>query len=55
MSTLSHTPSSDSLKTQTPLLEENLTDTVDYKGRPGNRKNSGGWKSATFLIGKIKK
>ncbi|XP_077241400.1 protein NRT1/ PTR FAMILY 5.10-like isoform X2 [Tasmannia lanceolata] len=35
----------------TPLLSDNVEGTVDYKGRPVTRSNSGGWKSAYFIIG----
>ncbi|KAB5529909.1 hypothetical protein DKX38_019990 [Salix brachista] len=37
---------------ETPLLLENpVEDSVDYKGRPAYRFNSGGWKSTVFIIG----
>ncbi|KAJ8769857.1 hypothetical protein K2173_008939 [Erythroxylum novogranatense] len=36
---------------QTPLLHEAIEDSVDYKGRPVYRPNSGGWRSAAFIIG----
>ncbi|KAG6751065.1 hypothetical protein POTOM_045582 [Populus tomentosa] len=36
----------------TPLLLDNpVKDSVDYKGRPVYRFNSGGWKSTLFIIG----
>ncbi|KAJ4846661.1 hypothetical protein Tsubulata_047868 [Turnera subulata] len=38
---------------ETPLLEDKVVvdGSVDYKGRPVHRYNSGGWRSATFIIG----
>ncbi|KAJ7945746.1 protein NRT1/ PTR FAMILY 5.10-like [Quillaja saponaria] len=37
---------------ETPLLLQDTVDgAVDYKGRPVNRYNSGGWRSAWFIIG----
>ncbi|OMO78820.1 Proton-dependent oligopeptide transporter family [Corchorus olitorius] len=37
---------------ETPLLEEDTVDgCVDCKGRPVCRANSGGWRSASFIIG----
>ncbi|KAK8643173.1 hypothetical protein V6N13_012479 [Hibiscus sabdariffa] len=44
--------SDDSSGVETPLLEEDSVDScLDYKGRPVDRTNRGGWKSATFIIG----
>ncbi|MBA0746246.1 hypothetical protein Gogos_008782, partial [Gossypium gossypioides] len=42
----------DSSGAETPFLEEDGIDgCVDYKGRPVERTNCGGWKSASFIIG----
>ncbi|KAK8482017.1 hypothetical protein V6N13_134180 [Hibiscus sabdariffa] len=44
--------SDDSSGVETPLLEEDSVGScLDYKGRPVDRTNRGGWKSATFIIG----
>ncbi|XP_050209248.1 protein NRT1/ PTR FAMILY 5.14-like isoform X2 [Mercurialis annua] len=34
----------------TPLIEDTVDGSVDYKGRPVYRSSSGGWRSASFLI-----
>jgi hypothetical protein len=36
---------------QTPLLLETVDGAVDYKGRLVLRSSSGGWRSASFIIG----
>uniref|UniRef100_A0A5B6YQ37 Peptide/nitrate transporter n=1 Tax=Davidia involucrata TaxID=16924 RepID=A0A5B6YQ37_DAVIN len=37
---------------ETPLLDDDVVDgAVDYKGRPVTRSKSGGWRSASFIIG----
>ncbi|KAL0008029.1 hypothetical protein SO802_009531 [Lithocarpus litseifolius] len=36
---------------ETPLLLDTATNAVDYKGRRVLRSNSGGWRSACFMIG----
>ncbi|CAK7344807.1 unnamed protein product [Dovyalis caffra] len=36
---------------QTPLLYDIVDGSVDFKGRPVYRSNSGGWRSASFIIG----
>ncbi|KAL0016209.1 hypothetical protein SO802_003278 [Lithocarpus litseifolius] len=38
-------------ESQTPLLEGTAAGAVDYKGNPVLRANSGGWRSASFMIG----
>ncbi|KAE8709809.1 Detected protein of unknown function [Hibiscus syriacus] len=38
------------LSAQTPLLDGTVDACVDYKGRPVRRSNSGGWRSASFII-----
>ncbi|KAK8643171.1 hypothetical protein V6N13_012477 [Hibiscus sabdariffa] len=35
---------------QTPLLDDTVEACLDYKGRPVRRSNSGGWRSASFII-----
>ncbi|XP_021287575.1 protein NRT1/ PTR FAMILY 5.10-like [Herrania umbratica] len=35
---------------QTPLLDDAVDGSLDYKGRPLRRSNSGGWRSASFII-----
>ncbi|KAB2083678.1 hypothetical protein ES319_A05G285000v1 [Gossypium barbadense] len=35
---------------QTPLLDDTIDASLDYKGRPVRRSNSGGWRSASFII-----
>ncbi|GMI90553.1 hypothetical protein like AT1G22540 [Hibiscus trionum] len=35
---------------QTPLLDDTVDACLDYKGRPVRRSNSGGWRSASFII-----
>lgn len=40
------------MATETPLLLDIIEKAVDYKGRPVLRSNSGGWRSASFIIGK---
>ncbi|EOY17337.1 hypothetical protein QUC31_001425 [Theobroma cacao] len=35
---------------QTPLLDDTVDGSLDYKGRPLRRSNSGGWRSASFII-----
>ncbi|KAL4332597.1 hypothetical protein GQ457_07G009780 [Hibiscus cannabinus] len=43
--------SDDSSEVETPLLEEDSVGScLDYKGRPVDRTNRSGWKSATFII-----
>ena len=42
-------------ESQTPLLEGTVAGAVDYKGNPVLRANSGGWRSASFMIGIGKK
>ena len=35
-----------------PLLEDDTVDgAVDYKGHPVTRSTTGGWRSASFIIG----
>ncbi|KAG6737850.1 hypothetical protein POTOM_059381 [Populus tomentosa] len=46
MSTSNHAP-----ELQTPLLYDIVDGSVDHKGRPVYRSNSGGWRSAGFIIG----
>ncbi|KDP27340.1 hypothetical protein JCGZ_20272 [Jatropha curcas] len=41
----------DSSDIQTPLLYDTVEPAVDYKGRPVFRSRSGGWRSASFIIG----
>ena len=41
-------------ESQTPLFEGTVAGAVDYKGNPVLRANSGGWRSAIFMIGKVK-
>ncbi|KAL2497386.1 Protein NRT1/PTR FAMILY 5.10 [Abeliophyllum distichum] len=36
---------------ETPLLDDVVHGSVDFKGRPVTRPGSGGWKSAAFIIG----
>ncbi|GAV60748.1 LOW QUALITY PROTEIN: PTR2 domain-containing protein, partial [Cephalotus follicularis] len=36
---------------ETPLLDDTVDGSVDYKGSPVQRSNSGGWRSASFIIG----
>ncbi|EXC36135.1 hypothetical protein L484_000371 [Morus notabilis] len=37
---------------ETPILENGIVDgAVDYKGHPVLRSSSGGWRSASFIIG----
>ncbi|KAK9929742.1 hypothetical protein M0R45_026828 [Rubus argutus] len=38
-------------ETQTPLLDDVVEDAVDYKGHSARRSSSGGWRSASFMIG----
>ncbi|KAK9929732.1 hypothetical protein M0R45_026818 [Rubus argutus] len=40
-----------SQETQTPLLDDVVENAVDYKDRPVRRSSSGGWRSASFIIG----
>ncbi|KAK8643172.1 hypothetical protein V6N13_012478 [Hibiscus sabdariffa] len=35
---------------QTPLLDDTVDACLNYKGRPVSRSNSGGWRSASFII-----
>ncbi|KAF2297322.1 hypothetical protein GH714_021390 [Hevea brasiliensis] len=42
---------SDSPDVQAPLLYDTVEGCVDYKGRPVYKSNSGGWRSASFIIG----
>ncbi|XP_030937246.1 protein NRT1/ PTR FAMILY 5.10-like [Quercus lobata] len=39
------------MATETPLLLDTIEKAADYKGRPVLRSNSGGWRSASFIIG----
>ncbi|CAI9786955.1 unnamed protein product [Fraxinus pennsylvanica] len=39
------------LDAESPLLEDIVHGSVDFKGRPVSRPGSGGWKSASFIIG----
>ncbi|CAI9754302.1 unnamed protein product [Fraxinus pennsylvanica] len=39
------------LDAETPLLDDVVNGSVDFKGRPVTRPGSGGWKSASFIIG----
>nr|XP_011464751.1 PREDICTED: protein NRT1/ PTR FAMILY 5.10-like [Fragaria vesca subsp. vesca] len=42
----------ESPETLTPLLEDDVVDgAADYKGLPARRSTSGGWRSASFIIG----
>ncbi|KAK9902992.1 hypothetical protein M0R45_001335 [Rubus argutus] len=36
---------------ESPLLDDVVEDAVDYKGNPVRRSSSGGWRSASFIIG----
>ncbi|XP_011654839.2 protein NRT1/ PTR FAMILY 5.10 isoform X1 [Cucumis sativus] len=36
---------------EAPLLDETVEGAVDYKGNPASRFNSGGWRSASIIIG----
>eukprot|EP00261_Vitis_vinifera_P030420 XP_010665397.1 PREDICTED: protein NRT1/ PTR FAMILY 5.10 [Vitis vinifera] len=37
--------------TETPLLDDTVDGFADHKGRPARRSSSGGWRSASFIIG----
>lgn len=37
---------------QSPLLGDTVNGSVDHKGLPAKRSNSGGWRSLFFIIGK---
>ncbi|XVE55032.1 hypothetical protein DITRI_Ditri03aG0128600 [Diplodiscus trichospermus] len=51
MAISAYIPTAEQPETQTPgLLEETLSTTVDYKGRPAKKSDSGRWRSASFLI-----
>ena len=39
--------------TEAPMLVNAVERAFNYKGRPVLRSNSGGWRSAAFIIGKI--
>ncbi|XP_021888105.1 protein NRT1/ PTR FAMILY 5.10-like [Carica papaya] len=39
------------LESQSPLLQDTVDGSVDYKGRPVLRSSSGGWRSAFFIFG----
>ena len=41
-------------ESQTSLLEGTVAGAVDYKGNPVLRANSGGWRSASFMLGIVK-
>ncbi|XP_054814350.1 protein NRT1/ PTR FAMILY 5.10-like [Prosopis cineraria] len=41
---------SDNSQTETPLLQDTVDGTVDFKGRPALRSYSGGWRAAAFII-----
>lgn len=45
--------SSDSPDIRAPLLYDTVEGSVDYKGRSVYKFNSGGWRSASFIIGKF--
>lgn len=36
---------------EVPLLDDTVEGSVDFKGRPVSRSESGGWRSASFIIG----
>ncbi|RVW37873.1 Protein NRT1/ PTR family 5.15 [Vitis vinifera] len=40
-----------SLDSETPFLEDAVEGVVDYRGVPAKRSRSGGWRSASFIIG----
>lgn len=42
----------DTAGVETPLLDDVVEGAVDYKGQPVLRSSSGGWRSASFIIGK---
>lgn len=42
-----------SLDSETPFLEDAVEGVVDYRGVPTKRFRSGGWRSASFIIGKL--
>jgi peptide/histidine transporter 3/4 len=48
---ISNISSSETQEVRTPLLNDTVDDCVDYKGNPVCRYNSGGWRSASFIIG----
>ncbi|KAI5567530.1 hypothetical protein BDE02_13G096400 [Populus trichocarpa] len=48
---ISNLSSSETQEVRTPLLNDTVDDCVDYKGNPVCRYNSGGWRSASFIIG----
>ncbi|KDP27339.1 hypothetical protein JCGZ_20271 [Jatropha curcas] len=48
---ITSTSRSESPDIQSPLLSDTVEASVDYKGRPAYKSNSGGWNSAFFIIG----
>ena len=50
---ISQLSSQEAVDSRTPLLQDTVDGAVDHKGQPVRRSNSGGWKSAYFIIGEL--
>jgi peptide/histidine transporter 3/4 len=50
---ISHLSNAESPDAQVPLVHSTVDGVIDYKGNSALRTNSGSWRSAAFLIGKV--